>query len=156
MVCHCPNFDSAWRMMTSWNGNVIGAFHSQRTVTRSFMLSLICTWTNGWSNSRDAGDLRRHHVHYAVAVMKYICLCGMGRHWSSQRLSVDLVTVKFESNSITSFLVHNPVVASCSLDHGIRFVSVPWASYQIRKIARCACAGNAENVSPATDFKEKR
>ena len=28
-----------------------------------------------------------------------------------------------------------------------------WASYQIRKIACCACAGNAGNVFPATDFK---
>ena len=26
----------------------------------------------------------------------------------------------------------------------------PWASYQIRKIAGCACAGNAGNVFPAT------
>ena len=28
-----------------------------------------------------------------------------------------------------------------------------WASYQIRKIADCACAGNAGDVFPATDFK---
>ena len=28
-----------------------------------------------------------------------------------------------------------------------------WASYHIRKIAGCACAGNAGNVFPATDFK---
>ena len=28
-----------------------------------------------------------------------------------------------------------------------------WASYQIRKIAGCACAGNARNVFPATDLK---
>ena len=28
----------------------------------------------------------------------------------------------------------------------------PWASYQIHKIACCACAGNAGNVFPATDF----
>ena len=27
------------------------------------------------------------------------------------------------------------------------------ASYQIRKTAGCACAGNAENVFPATEFK---
>ena len=33
---------------------------------------------------------------------------------------------------------------------------VPWASYQIRKIVGCACAGNAGNVSPATDFKGNR
>ena len=31
-----------------------------------------------------------------------------------------------------------------------------WASYQIRKIAGCACAGNAGNVFPATDFKGNR
>ena len=29
-----------------------------------------------------------------------------------------------------------------------------WASYQIRKIAGCACTGNAGNVFPTTDFKE--
>ena len=27
---------------------------------------------------------------------------------------------------------------------------IPWASYQIRKIAECACAGNAGNVCPAS------
>ena len=32
---------------------------------------------------------------------------------------------------------------------------VTWASYQIRQIAVCACAGNAGNVFPATDFKGK-
>ena len=30
----------------------------------------------------------------------------------------------------------------------------PWASYQIRKTAGCACPGNAGNVFPATDLKE--
>ena len=28
------------------------------------MFSLICVWTNGWANIRDAGDLRRHRAHY--------------------------------------------------------------------------------------------
>ena len=32
----------------------------------------------------------------------------------------------------------------------------PWASYQVRNIADCACAGNAGNVFPATDFKGNR
>ena len=31
-----------------------------------------------------------------------------------------------------------------------------WASYQIRKIAGCACTGNAGNVFLATDFKGNR
>ena len=32
----------------------------------------------------------------------------------------------------------------------------PWASYQIRKITGCACAWNAGNVFPATDFEWNR
>ena len=35
----------------------------------ALMFSLICTWTNGWVNNRDAGDLRCHRTHYNVTVM---------------------------------------------------------------------------------------
>ena len=31
---------------------------------RYVLFSLICAWTNGWKNDRDAGDLRRHRAHY--------------------------------------------------------------------------------------------
>ena len=34
------------------------------------MFSLICVWTNGWANNRDAGDLSRHRAHYDITVMK--------------------------------------------------------------------------------------
>ena len=34
------------------------------------MLSLICARINGWVNNREAGDLRRHRVHYDVIVKK--------------------------------------------------------------------------------------
>ena len=37
---------------------------------RDLMFSLIYAWTNGWINTRDAGDLRRHHAHYGVTVMR--------------------------------------------------------------------------------------
>ena len=33
------------------------------------MFTLICTRINGWVNNREAGDLRRHYVHYDVIVM---------------------------------------------------------------------------------------
>ena len=36
------------------------------------------------------------------------------------------------------------------------YVRLSWASYQIRKTAGCACAGNAGNVFPAADFKGNR
>ena len=34
-----------------------------------WFFSLICHWTNGWINHRDAGDLKRHCAHYDVTVM---------------------------------------------------------------------------------------
>ena len=34
------------------------------------MFSLTCVWINGWVNNREAGDLRRYHVHCDVVVMK--------------------------------------------------------------------------------------
>ena len=30
---------------------------------------VICTWTNGWVNNQDTGDLRCHHAHHNVTVM---------------------------------------------------------------------------------------
>ena len=36
-----------------------------------------------------------------------------------------------------------------------RVTSLAWASYQIRKIAGCACAGNAGNVFPRRRFRRK-
>ena len=44
----------------------------------ALMFSLICSWINSWVNNREAGDLRRHHAHYDVIVMKYetsLCQC---------------------------------------------------------------------------------
>ena len=37
----------------------------------SLIFCLIGTWTNGWANNQDAGDLRRHCVHYGVAVVEF-------------------------------------------------------------------------------------
>ena len=35
----------------------------------ALMFPLICAWINVWVNNREAGDLKRHHVHYDVIVM---------------------------------------------------------------------------------------
>ena len=40
---------------------------------RALMLSLICAWTNGRANNRNAGDLRRHRAHYGVTVISDLC-----------------------------------------------------------------------------------
>ena len=43
-----------------------------------------------------------------------------------------------------------------SIEQYFSGVGLSWASCQMRKIAGCACAGNAGNVFPATDFKGDR
>ena len=35
----------------------------------ALMFSLVCVWTNGWVNNREAGDLRRYRTHYDVILM---------------------------------------------------------------------------------------
>ena len=35
----------------------------------AWIFSLICAWTNGWANNRDAGDFRCHRAHYAITLM---------------------------------------------------------------------------------------
>ena len=35
----------------------------------ALFFSLICAWTIGWINNREAGDVRRHRTHYEVTVM---------------------------------------------------------------------------------------
>ena len=37
----------------------------------ALMFTLIWARINGWVNNREAGDLRRHRVHYDVTVMEY-------------------------------------------------------------------------------------
>ena len=39
----------------------------------ALVFSLICAWTNGWANHRNADDLRRHRDYYDVTVMWIMC-----------------------------------------------------------------------------------
>ena len=45
---------------------------------RALMVSLICVWTNGWVNNRDAGDLRRHRANFDVTVIVLLPQASMG------------------------------------------------------------------------------
>ena len=58
----------------------------------ALMFSLICAWINGWVNSREAGDFRRHRTHYDVIVMvawqhgdqvitRHVCLHTLAYLW---------------------------------------------------------------------------
>ena len=80
-------------MMTSSNGNnfrVTGHFCGKFTGHRhnsphecqwrgAVMLSLIDAWINGWVNNHEAGDSRRHRVHFDVTEINVygICYCSL-------------------------------------------------------------------------------
>ena len=56
--------------IVSWQKtwNLFHEFHLHPVL----VFSLICSWTNGWANNRDAGDFRRLRTHHDVTVM---CFC---------------------------------------------------------------------------------
>ena len=58
-----------WKHLPRYWPFVWGIHRSQRTVMRSFDVSLICVRIPGWLDNHDAGDLRRHCAHYDVIVI---------------------------------------------------------------------------------------
>ena len=62
-----PQLDVEFAHIRAW-------WRNQIQWLRALMFSLICTWTNGWVNNRDAGDLRRHCAHYDDIVMEWTWL----------------------------------------------------------------------------------
>ena len=81
-------------MMMSSNGNIFritgplcGEFtgHQRISLTKgqwraALVFSLICAWTMGWINNRNASDLKHHHAHYDFIVMFNFVVC-IGWQW---------------------------------------------------------------------------
>ena len=84
--CTCNIFLILWSgrsMMTSSNWNIstslaiyVRGIHRSPVNSphksqwrRDLMVSLVCSWINGWVNSREAGDLGCYRAHYDVIVM---------------------------------------------------------------------------------------
>ena len=60
---------SALLAICAGNSPVTGEFPTQRPVTRSFDVYLICAWINGRVSNREAGDWRRYRTHYDATAM---------------------------------------------------------------------------------------
>ena len=71
----------------------------------ALMFSLICTW-NAWVNNREAGDLRRHRVHYDVIVMVcckgQISIQGLVASRSKQKDMSRADTISYILNSVST------------------------------------------------------
>ena len=60
------------------NSPITGEFPAQRSVMPSFDVLFDLHRMNGWVNNCEAGDLRRHHLHYDVIVMWVeLMICAM-------------------------------------------------------------------------------
>ena len=42
----------------------------------AWISSLICAWTNGYANNRDAGELRRHRAYHSITAM-FFCVAAV-------------------------------------------------------------------------------
>ena len=70
-VLNWKHFSRFWPFARGIHRSPVDSPHKEQW-HRVLMFSLICAWTNDWANNRDAGDLRRHCVHYDVTVMEYV------------------------------------------------------------------------------------
>ena len=87
------SYRSRESMMASRNGNIFrvtghlcGEFTGDRWPHKgqwrgALMFSLICARINVWVNNREAGELRRHRVHYDVIVMTGFCFYDHCTAW---------------------------------------------------------------------------
>ena len=72
----------------------------------ALMFYLICAWTNGWVNTRDAGDLRHHRAHYDVIIIIYVAAV-VGRLFA--QMKADGWKRKGNAKIETNFILHNKV-----------------------------------------------
>ena len=70
-VIKCKHFSCYWPFLKGIYRWPVDSTHKGKW-RGALMLSLICAWTNGWANNRDAGDLRGHGAHFDVTVMKIL------------------------------------------------------------------------------------
>ena len=128
---------SALLALCAGNLPVTGESPSQRPVTRSFDVSLICAWTNGLVNNCDAGDLRRHHAHHDVIVMFLLSpelqiLFNHGMyciHFSGIYVLPDLIiwfkkNVLTDSSLVTHYLNQYWFIHSCSVRDTPKEISI--------------------------------
>ena len=62
------NFPRNWPFVQGIHQSLVNSPHKGQW-RGALMFSLICVWINDQVNNREAGDLRRYHVHYDLIVM---------------------------------------------------------------------------------------
>ena len=68
MMASWKHFPRYWPFVRGIHRSPVNSLHKGQR-RGALMFSLICAWINGWVNSHEADDLRRHRAHYDVTVM---------------------------------------------------------------------------------------
>ena len=66
-VIKWKHFSRHWPFVRGNNWTLVNSPHKGQW-HGTLMFTLICAWINGWVNTREAGDVRRHRAHYDVTV----------------------------------------------------------------------------------------
>ena len=80
----------------------------------ALMFSLICAWINGWLNDREAGDFRRHRIHYDVIAMPSKPSTGRGLHnmlkYNTCWVPLGMFSRNWRSSrrSTNRYIIHDP------------------------------------------------
>ena len=103
--------------------------------------------TDHWSTPCPSIDTKRDFVKYQmncpiVAEWRHMATCNWSNIGSDNGLLPD-------GTKLLPELMFNHHMCSLACTWELFHKKCPWASCQIRKIAGCACAGNAGNVFPA-------
>ena len=107
------------------------------------------------TNGLDNGPLPSHHLNQCWIVINWNLKNKL--QWNSNRNLYIFIQENAFENDVWKMAVIFSLPQCVKLPiHSMSHKICPWASYQIRKIAGRACAGNVGIVFPATDFKANR
>ena len=107
---------------------------------RSFHVSLICAWTNGWVNNRDAGNLRHHCAHYdGTVILRMFSILKI-------RYNVEVINIWTRNNH------YLPVLLMMSRLHISK--ALTWQKTTCFQFNRCQVAGchMTHNCYPSLAF----
>ena len=69
---HFPHY---WPFVRGVHRSLLDYPHKGHWRRALMLFCLMCTWTNSWANSRDAGYLRHHYAHCDIIVMHTFFKC---------------------------------------------------------------------------------
>ena len=115
-VIKWKHFSRYWSFVRGIHRSPVN-FHHKGQWRGALMFSLICAWTNGSVNYRDAGDWKSRRAHHDVTVMNlnkarrnqvHIWTCSISKELPENQISI------LRENRLLTKLVWNPIFTKCN------------------------------------------